>query len=443
MAATPMLPTDPDILVLGAGAAGIAATRECARLGLACTVLEARGRVGGRAHTDLAALGAPFDLGATWLHAAGSNPLTPLARSLGFRTLDHDATGTRRRRVAGGWATPAQDAAFDAAYDAWLDALRAAPPEPDPSVAEFAPRGGEWDATIAAWEGPTIAAAELRQLGLRDFLRNQLAPPNLLVERGQGTLLTALAEGLPVALGTPVTRLSWGARGVRAEGPRGTLAARAAIVTLPAGVLAGDGVRFDPPLPADTEAALDGLPMGLLSKVGLRATGADRLDLPPLTGLDRQVGEGEARMTFVAWPFGRAHLEGFVGGDLAWALEREGPGALAAHALDELVRLFGGRARRAVTADGALESGWGADPWSRGAYSHARPGMAAARATLGRPLAGGRLVFAGEHCHETLAGTLGGAWESGVLAARRVASARGGVYAPAAAPYPAAAEANP
>ncbi len=425
-----MLPTNPDVLILGAGAAGIAAARECAALGLTCAVLEARARVGGRAHTDARSLGAPFDLGATWLHAAEANPLALLARALGLRTVNHDAVAARRRHLGHGWATAAEDAAFDAAYDAWLAALRAAHAAPDPAVAAVAPRGGPWDSTIATWEGPTIAGAELRDLGLRDFLDNQLDPPNLLVEAGQGALLTALAEGLPVSLNSPVSRLSWDRGGARAEGPRGTLAARAAICTLPAGVLAGGGLRFDPALPPEIGEALHGLPMGTLAKIGLPAAGADRLDLPPFARLDRRVAEGEGRMTFVAWPFGRAHLEGFVGGDLGRTLEREGPAAMAAFAGDELARMYGGRGRAAIDPHRAVASAWVADPWSRGAYSYARPGAALARRVLAAPLAGGRLAFAGEHCHPTLAGTLGGAWETGREAARRVASALRGMYAP-------------
>ncbi|MFT8243739.1 flavin monoamine oxidase family protein [Roseomonas sp. BN140053] len=414
----------PDLLILGAGAAGIAAAREAAARGLSCLVLEARGRAGGRAATDNATLGAPFDLGATWLHQANSNPLVPLAREAGFRLLNHDEHRAHRLRVGDRWAGPAEEAAFDAAYDRWLAAVRDAPAEPDRPVAAVAPRGGYWDASIAAWEGPTIAATELHRIGVADFLSNQLDPPNLLPEAGCGTLLAALAAPLPIRLGCPVEKLEWGAAGgVRASGAWGSVSARAAVVTLPVGVLAAGGLRFDPPLPVPVQEAIGGLPMGLLLKLGLRAAGEDRLDLPPFCGLDRRVEEGERRMAFIAWPFGRDHLEGFAGGELAWELERAGEGAAVAHALDELTGLFGSRARRAVSATGAAVSRWGSDPFARGAYSYARPGAAAARRVLAEPLFGGRLVFAGEHCHPSLAGTLGGAWETGLAAARHVAAA--------------------
>ena len=70
-----MTAEDFDVAVVGAGAAGIAAARTLRDAGLGCVVLEASGRLGGRAWTDTASLGAPFDQGASWLHDAENNPL--------------------------------------------------------------------------------------------------------------------------------------------------------------------------------------------------------------------------------------------------------------------------------------------------------------------------------------------------------------------------------
>lgn len=408
--------SDPDLLVIGAGAAGIAAARAARAAGRAVRVLEARRRPGGRAWTESATLGAPFDLGATWLHQAGDNPLTPLARD----AFDHDAVRSHRCLIGGRPAGAAEMAEYDAAYAAFHDRLRAAraTAAPDAAVADHAPRGGFWDATVAHWEGPVICAAPLVAMDLRDFLDTQLAGPNLLLRDGIGGLLAGLAAELPVTYGAPVERLSWSGPGVVAEGPFGRIAARAAIVTAPTAVLAAGAIRFDPPLPAETEEAIHDLPLGLLSKIGLRAAGEDRLDLAPFAGLERRVeAEDEAAMTFIAWPFGRDHVMGFLGGEAAWALAREGAAGLADHARAELRRAYGGRAAAALRFDRPLASDWGRDPWARGAYSHARPGRAAARAALARPLGGGRLRFAGEACHPRLAATVAGAWESGHIAA--------------------------
>lgn len=432
-----MLPATPDVLVVGAGAAGIAAARDLLAAGLSVLVLEARDRPGGRARTDAEALGAPFDLGATWLHVADSNPLAPLAAGAGFATRDAGAEGEHRVRLGDRWATRAELDEYDAAHAAWAGAVAAAARDraarglPDPSVAEAAPSGGRWDTSVSAWECEAICGAEPHAMGLADFVANALDGRNLRVERGLGTLVAALAGGLPVAFGHPVARLRRLAGGrVRAEGAWGAVEAEAAVVTVPVGVLAaegrdGGGLAFDPPLPPRAAEAVHGLPMGLLSKVGLRAAGADRLDLPPSSGAERAVGRaGEPRMTFVLWPLGRDHAEGFVGGDAAWALarERDPNAAHVAFAMDEAARLWGGRARSALTTRGAVVSSWGTDPWARGGYSYARPGAAPARRALAEPLWDGRLRLAGEHLHPTLAGTVGGAWETGRAAAAATAA---------------------
>ncbi|PHK96162.1 hypothetical protein CR162_04835 [Pseudoroseomonas rhizosphaerae] len=410
---------DPDILVVGAGAAGLAAARAAMAAGRSVQVLEARGRPGGRAWTDAATLGAPFDLGATWLHQAHDNPLAPLAG--GAAPFDHDAVRHSLCLIARRPASEAETAAYDATYAAFHARLRAALADapPDASAADFAPRGGAWDATVAHWEGPVICAARLAEMDLRDFLDTQLDAPNWLLPQGLGSFLSGFAAGLPIAYGAVVERLRWGGPGVVAEGAFGRVAARAAIVTIPTSLIAAGAPRFDPPLPHRTGQAAHDLPLGLLNKVGLRAAGEDRLGLAPFTGLERRVEtEDEAAMSFIAWPFGHDHLMGFLGGPAAWEASREGPRALEALARAELRHAFGARAGAALAGMPMLASDWGNDPFARGAYSHARPGRASARRVLGEPLAGGRLCFAGEACHPRLAATVGGAWESGEWAAR-------------------------
>ena len=419
---------DCDLLVVGAGAAGISAAREAISLGLSVRVLEARGRVGGRAVTD-GSLGHPMDLGATWLHAAGSNPLVPLAEARGLALFDHDSVRSSRVRVGDHWADRAESAAYERAEREWGIAGRLAAARAGGralSLAEAAPRGGFWDATLTHWEGPVIAAAEASEIDLDDYLATLLNGSNLLPREGCGHLLTVLAEGLPIVLDAPVSRIDWGGPRVRAEGAFGAVEAAACVVTVSTGVLAGGGIAFSPALPPAVEGAAHDLPMGLLEKLGLPASGEDRLDTPAFGGMERRLEEGERAMTFVAWPFGRAHLEGFAGGSLAWDLSRAGKEAMLDFALSELRRMHGSRAGRALRPEGAVASAWGRDRWARGSYAAARPGRGGARLALSAAIGEGRLRLAGEACHPTLAGTLAGAWLSGAEAAREVAASRTG-----------------
>jgi len=207
---------------------------------------------------------------------------------------------------------------------------------------------------------------------------------------------------------------------------RGALRGRAAIVTVSTGVLAAGGIAFTPDLPEPHRAAIDGLPMGVLTKVAL-ALGPGAPELGPDAAVRRRVARSlEPGMTFLVRPLGASHVIGFVGGPAAQALGREGPAALEDFARSQWRDLFGARAELgpAVVAD------WSTDPWHRGAYAYARPGCAGARAALAAPLAEGTLAFAGEACRsDGLAGTVAGAWLDGVRAADavdRISRAPGG-----------------
>lgn len=403
---------DPDVVVIGAGCAGIAAARALIAAGKSCVVLEAGDRVGGRAHTSHR-LGDPFDHGATWLHQANENPLT---RFLGEH-IDHDTVRGRHLHLGDRFATRAELAEYLHALEAFEAAIVEAPSEPDRAVSEVAPRGGRWDTTIAHWLGSQINAAELSLISLRDYVAVDLEGPNLLPREGLGALVARLAEGLPIRLSHAVTHLRWDGPGIVAEGAWGTLRAGAAIVTVSTGVLAAGGIRFTPDLPAEVQDAVHGLPLGLLTKYGFRATGGDRLGMTPFHSARRLLGpEVRTAMSWIFWPFGRDQVFGFVGGARAWELAKEGEAATEAAARADFGAMFG--ARGAALLGQAVVTDWGTNPLFRGSYTHARPGHHESRALLSRPLGGNRLRFAGEACHSRFAGTVAGAWLSGEAAVR-------------------------
>ncbi|WP_424814085.1 flavin monoamine oxidase family protein [Roseococcus sp. YIM B11640] len=398
----------PEVVVVGAGCAGIAAARALAAAGKSCVVLEGGPRVGGRAYTATLG-GAPFDHGATWLHQANENPLTPFVGA----HIDHDTVRGRHLHLGDRFATRVEMADYLRACDVFEEAIANAPQEPDRAVSEVVPKDGRWDATIGHWLGAQINAAELSLISLRDYVAVDLEGPNLLPREGLGTLVARLAEGLPIRLNHAVTRLRWDGPGVVAEGAWGSLRAGAAIVTVSTGVLASGGLRFAPDLPPGVMEAIHGLPLGLLTKYGFRATGHRRLGMPPFHSARR---EGAGGMSWIFWPFERDHVFGFVGGARAWELSRQGPAATEEAARADFTAMFG--AQGAALLGEAVITDWGTNPLFRGSYTHARPGHHESRAVLSRPLGGGRLRFAGEACHSRFAGTVAGAWLSGEAAAR-------------------------
>ena len=415
---------DDGVVVVGAGTAGLAAALHLRRHGVPVRLLEASGRVGGRAFTACPAAlgGASFDHGASWLHAAERNPLVELADPAEDTLIDSDAARTERLFVAGRPADTAEQAAYDAAWNR-LDEVVApalAPGQPDRSLIDaMAPmRGDPWAATIAEWEGAIIAAADADALSLRDWSRNRLDGRNLRVRGGVGAFV-ARRLATEVEFHAPVSAIEWDhAGGVRVETPRGAVRAAACIVTVSAGVLASGAIRFAPALPYAVQAAVAGLPMGLLSKVALRAAGPDRFGLAPNTGLVRRVEADRAAVMFIAWPGGADHVIGFVGGRAAWAVATD-PAAAEALARDELRAMLGSAAGQ--LASEAVVTGWGTDPLFLGAYAYAPPGQAGMRRQLAEAFPAERLLFAGEACNtDGWAGTVGGAFLSGGAAAARL-----------------------
>ncbi len=393
-----------DVVVIGAGVAGLAAARRLRAAGRDVLVLEAAGRIGGRAWTTCPALldGAAFDHGASWLHAADRNPLVPLAD---VALIESDRE--ERLFVDGRRATAAEAADY---ATLWQQVERLEPGAGTLADALAGLSGDPWGATVALWEGAIIAAADADLLGAGDWRRNALHGANLNAPGGLGAMLGRVLA-TPVQLGTAVHGVRWDGPGVVIETARGTVRAGACIVTVSTGVLAADAIRFTPALDDDVRRAVNGLPMGLLSKVALPG----RLDVPADTGLVRQVRPDEPGMMFIAGPHGAGHVLGFMGGRTAWALAGD-DGAAEAFARAELRRIGFGD-----LPPGAVVTGWGTDPFTRGAYAYAGPGDDHLRGILAAAFPGERLLFAGEAARmDGLAGTVGGAFLSGTDAANRL-----------------------
>ena len=416
------LPSSVDVVVIGAGAAGIAAARRLAGRNLSVLVLEARDRVGGRAQTVRAADERGdrhgLDLGAGWLHSADENPLAGRVEIEGL-TLDQTRPPWERQAFDHE-TTPEDQRAFGEAFDAFEQrvAEAAATGIDRPAAALFEP-DGRWNARMDAISG-ALNGARFAEVSAIDYDAYRDTGVNWRVREGYGRLVEGLAApSLPdVVTGCAVRLIDRSGPLLRLETTRGGLTARVVILTVPTSLIAAEAIRIDPPVPALLEAA-SGLPLGLAAKLHMTVRGAE--DFPP----DSQMwGRADTAQTggYHLRPFGRPMIEAYFGGDLAWGLEAEGPAALHDFALSEMVALLGSDMRKRLAPVAA--SAWGLDPFSRGAYSHARPGCAGDRARLARPIED-RLFVAGEATAPASYGTVHGAWMEGRRAADEALRALG------------------
>ena len=403
-----------DVVVVGAGAAGLAAARTALELGLSAVVLEAKDRIGGRAWTDMAALGVPWERGANWLHNAESNFFTRYADAHGFA---YEPMRAHARRLWGdGWAAAELKAARDDYEAAAFRAVQAAGAAGrDVAAAEVVPPHPRFRASFEPWFAALVGAEPARTSTL-DYARADASGSNRRLECGFGTLVAHYGRGLPVRLTTRVTAVRWSAREVRVHTTGGSLRANSLIVTVSTNALAAGRIRFDPALPADRREALAGMPTGAANKVAL-AFGRNVLDHEAPFFL-RFADQRFAPFVFEMRPFGRDLAIGHLGGRWARELEAAGPGAMIDLAQEALARVFGADVRRHLRA--AATTAWCRDPDVMGGYSCALPGHAHLRARLTEPLVE-RVFFAGEACSLEHYGTVHGAWETGVAAAHAAA----------------------
>jgi monoamine oxidase len=402
-----------DLVVVGAGAAGLAAARSALACGLTVAVLEAKDRIGGRAHTDTETFGVPWDRGAHWLHHAHHNPFTAFADQEGFA---YQQSPIPRRLWGGGWADAALEAELGDYYERAFAAIdRAGTAGLDVAASEVIPPHPRFRAMFESWSA-ALSGADPERISTLDYGRYDADAGNWRVVGGYGALVARFGAGLPVELATPARRIRWDGSEVTVETARGTLCARAVIVTFSTNVLASGRIAFAPPLPAWKQEALAAVPVGEANKVALAFEGD--LPGPPRPYFLHLEHATHEAMRFEIGALGRDLVIGYLGGRFAAELEAAGPDAMAAFATDKLALVFGGNARKQIRRVAA--TGWVGDPHIMGGYSFALPGKAHLRPLLAVPLAE-RVFFAGEACSIEAFGTVHGARASGEAAAQLVA----------------------
>jgi monoamine oxidase len=415
-----MTRNETEVAIIGGGAAGIAAGRRLRAAGIDCLVIEARERLGGRAWTVTDASGCALDLGCGWLHSADRNPWAQIAETQG-RTID---------KTPPPWTRPSlpirfpldQQQDFRKSMDALYDRLEAILAKGgDAPAADALEPGGRWTNLLTA-VGTYISGAELSRVSGRDFINYQDSEVNWSVIEGFGATIAAAGTQLRAALECPVSRIDHSERRLKVETAKGIITADRAIVTLPTAVLADNEQLFSPALPQKTKAAR-GLPLGLADKLFIALTDAEEFE--PNT---RVFGRTDriATASYQFRPFGRPMIEAYYGGSHAAALEAEGERAFFDFAVSELTALFGSDFARRIKPIHMHR--WGADPYARGSYSYALPGMANCRTTLAAAV-DERLFFAGEACSTDDFSTAHGGFNTGVSAADAVLAARHGKHA--------------
>jgi monoamine oxidase len=438
-----------DVLILGAGAAGLAAARDLSHAGLSVTIIEARPRVGGRILTQHDSRSpVPLELGAEFIHGEGAETLS-LAQAAGLAVLELPDT---HELAAGGAFKP-------------LDGFWELVDRMNHDLARRLARLGRDFPVSEYLDSPSVPPA--RRGMLRDFLQgfyaahpDRLSAQSLAVEargtterdevsggqfriaNGGDALMKWLRDGLDpdrteLRLSTVAQTVDWkrgevrvGCRGAD-RAPLATVTARTALITLPIAVLKAGMLRFDPALPAK-QRALAGLETGQVFKIVLRFREAFWDDAEFLRERRGPSSRDRGALNFVhghgaevpTWwttlPVRSPVLVGYVGAVAAEDILAEEPPSRLERTLVALSEILAVPRRELEDQlDASASHDWHADPFALGAYSYIGVGGIGAPRALGRPV-DGTLFFAGEATDGPQIGTVAGALASGRRAAREV-----------------------
>jgi monoamine oxidase len=428
VAAVPMTPfhsatasSNPDVIIIGAGIAGVTAARELAQEGISFTVVEARDRIGGRAYTESKTFGVPYDHGCAWLHSADKNPLTPLVKGAGFKTMNEGDSDV--------WMYSNGEELDDDDYEEAEDAIEHLEnrvdnydieDRGDKSARSISSRGNKWSKLAHVVVGEYEAGIGTDLLSAEDYQSQIGTGEEWMVPMGMAAGIFKALGPVPVSLNTTVKKINWSGKNVVVETNKGSLTAKAVIITVPTEIIADGTIAFEPALPDWKMAAYRNCPMGVLDKITMQFDPSFSNLLDEANTTTAYIEHNGVWWDHLLRPFGLPLDVAFTGGEQSWELAGQADPQAAAIdlALNALADAFGSNVK-SMLVKGHFTN-WSADPFARGAYAYAKVGKNKSRKKIAKPI-DDRLFFAGEACVPKWATQAPAAYLSGKKAARNAA----------------------
>lgn len=395
------------LLIVGAGAAGIGAAHAAHLAGIDYKIVEASHRVGGRGLTEELAPGIPWDLGCHWLHSGSINPLAVVADGLGIH-YDKD-TPTRGFYLHGKRLSAEQETQYRIfSAEVWgkVKALHAN--GEDVALSELIDLDSPWAPYYTYWQS-LMTSHDVDSFSALDLVHYEDTGEDWPVREGYGTLLAQHASSIDVSLNTAVQRIDWSGSDIVVTTNRGTVHAEHVIVTVSTAILAARDIEFYPALPVATQEAISALPLGTYNNFAMLYEEQWPFDADTPDRIDYSNGDDinfAFKLRCSDWPY----IYCAVAGRQAEWLERQPAAESQDLMMQALTSIFGSDFKKKIVK--FKSSAWGNDPLVKGAYSASKPGNADQRKVLAAPVAE-KLHFAGEAASEQAFATAHGAWETG------------------------------
>ena len=389
--------SNPDVVVIGAGAAGLSASAELMRRGISFVCIEGMNRIGGRCYTDMSTFGVPADIGAHWLHGHKLNEIAIF--------------GKKHKDKFKIYKEPDRSVVYDGSKKVnenklWkiykkIEKVRSARSLDKPFI-DLLPEKIKKDDWFDTAHKASMAR-DFFEFSTYDDNNNWYDPGwdsgNALCREGYGSLLAYYRKDVPVKLNTIVSEIKWGGKGVQVVTNKGTINAKACIVTVSAGVLKAEKIKFTPALPPRKYEALESVSMTISNRVLIQVKKKFFRGIKGDTNFYIKSNSNGAKSPETI-SYGLLKMSGTnlclfgISGQFSRDLENEGSEAMIDFVLNKLKLTFGSKFYEKYFIK-AMATGWANNPFTLGAYSGGVPGKSRKRSDIKFPV-GERIFFAGE-----------------------------------------------
>ena len=409
--------SNPDVVVIGAGAAGLSASAELMRRGISFVCIEGMNRIGGRCYTDMSTFGAPADHGAHWLHGHKQNEIAIFGKKHKdkfkiYKEPDRSVVYDGKKKV--------NENKLWKIYKK-IEKVRSENSSDKPFM-DLLPekiKKNDWFDTAHK----ASMARDFGEFSTYDDNNNWNDPGwdsgNALCREGYGTLLAYYRKDVPVKLNTIVSEIKWGGQGVQVVTNKGTINAKACIVTVSAGVLKAEKIKFTPALPPRKYEALESVSMTVSNRVLMQLKkkfyGKFKNDTNFYIKCNSNGAKSPETIAYGLLKMSGTNVSLFgISGQFSKDLENEGSEAMIDFVLNKLKSTYGSEFYEKYFIK-AIATGWANNPFTLGAYSGGVPGKSKKRYDIKFPV-GDRIFFAGEATAGAFS-TVHGANRSGIRAA--------------------------
>ena len=412
--------SEPEIIVIGAGAAGLAATEHLIKNGKSVLCIEASNRIGGRAITDNKIFSEPYDLGALWIENGETNPFKIYGVNQGSFNL-YKERSEEMYAVYNGTKKTSQEDELWKIYDG-IEASIAKNKKKDIAPIDIVPFQDErWFNTAHMLVGPWEMGKDFYNYSCKDFGYDYGVQESGVwhCSEGFGTLVNSMYQNVPVQLNTKVKEIDWSGPGVKIETNKGTLKSQKCIITVSTGVLGSGQIKFTPNLSEDKQESFSKISMGHYNRIAFKFKKLFKKsskDFYLYYKVNDKSNNSPKGMGITIKPSDSNLCICDPGGNFALELAKEGNEASIDFALNELKKIFGNKIQKDLIQSHVAD--WSTNENFLGAWASAEPGAFEYREILKQSV-GDRLYFAGEATAADW-GTVAGAAQSGINTAQKL-----------------------